>query len=73
MGEKGKEYQTVVLAALLHDVGKLLGRGRFALLERGQHPQFSATFVSANLGIFSPVCDVLLLRELYLVNTFETI
>lgn len=59
-----KEYNTIVLAALLHDVGKLLGRGRFALLERGQHPQFSATFVNANSGIFSPVCDVPLLREL---------
>ena len=31
-----KEYHTIFLAALLHDVGKLLGRGPFALLERGQ-------------------------------------
>ncbi|MBA7660696.1 CRISPR system single-strand-specific deoxyribonuclease Cas10/Csm1 (subtype III-A) [subsurface metagenome] len=59
-----KEYQTVLLAALLHDVGKLLGRGHFALLDKGQHPRFSAEFVGAFQEIFSQVSDVSLLREL---------
>ncbi len=59
-----KEYQTIVLAALLHDVGKLLGRGRFSLLDRGQHPKFSAEFVGAFQEIFAVVSDVPLLREL---------
>jgi len=36
-----KEYQTVVLAALLHDIGKALMRGDFGsgLRIEGQHPQ----------------------------------
>ena len=59
-----KEYQTVVLAALLDDIGKLLGRGRFSLLDKGQHPRFSAEFVGAFSEIFSHVGDVPMLREL---------
>jgi len=58
------EYQTVVLAALLHDIGKLLGRGSFALLDKGQHPKFSADFIGAFQGIFAPLADVPLLRTL---------
>lgn len=38
-----KEYQTVVLAALLHDIGKLLHRGREEYI--GKHEQASAKFV----------------------------
>jgi CRISPR-associated protein Csm1 len=59
-----KEYQTVVLAALLHDIGKFLGRGRFSLLDKRQHPKFSADFVSAFPEVFAPVSDVSLLQEL---------
>ncbi|MFC1893772.1 type III-A CRISPR-associated protein Cas10/Csm1 [Chloroflexota bacterium] len=64
MVDDTKEYHTVVLAALLHDVGKLLGRGKFAQLDRGQHPKFSSDFVSAFSEVFSQVSDVPLLREL---------
>ena len=35
------QYQTVVLAALLHDVGKFIHRGRFLYLDKGQHWKFS--------------------------------
>ena len=59
-----KEYQTVVLAALLHDIGKFIGRGSFKMLDKGQHPKFSSDFVSAFNDIFSPCCDVPLLQEL---------
>jgi CRISPR-associated protein Csm1 len=59
-----REYQTVVLAAFLHDVGKLLGRGSFALIDKGQHPKFSAEFVEAFSQTFTAVSDVFLLREL---------
>jgi len=63
--ERGNgEYQTVVLAALLHDVGKLLGRGSFAILDKGQHPRFSADFISAFGDIFADAADVSLLKEL---------
>ena len=64
MERKTKEYQTVVLAGLLHDIGKLLGQGRFALLDKGQHPRFSSEFVGAFSDIFGSVSDVPLLREL---------
>jgi CRISPR-associated protein Csm1 len=59
-----REYQTVILAGFLHDIGKLLGRGRFKLLDKGQHPEFSATFVSAHQDFFSRFVDAELLREL---------
>jgi CRISPR-associated protein Csm1 len=58
------EYQTVILAAFLHDIGKLLGRGTFKLLDKGQHPQFSATFVSAHSKLFSKIAEIELLHEL---------
>jgi len=34
------QYQTVVLAALLHDVGKFIHRGRFLYLDKDQHQAF---------------------------------
>lgn len=41
-----KEYQTVILAALLHDIGKFTGRVNGA---RGKHPILSAEFVNSDL------------------------
>ncbi len=38
-----REYQTVILAALLHDVGKFMNRGDSV---RRKHPLFSADYVS---------------------------
>ena len=38
-----KEYQTVILAALLHDIGKLLHRG--SVEYKGKHEYASATFI----------------------------
>lgn len=64
MEQHTKEYQTVLLAALLHDVGKLLGHGRFLPLNKGQHPRFSAEFVEAFPEVFTRVSDAPLLREL---------
>ena len=60
-----REYQTVVLAALLHDVGKMLQRGSFGSLEtKGQHPQVSSDFVSAFKDFFSRFLDFDLLKTL---------
>jgi CRISPR-associated protein Csm1 len=60
-----KEYQTVILAALLHDIGKLLQRGSFGSLDtKGQHPQVSSDFVSAFRDFFSQFVDFDLLQSL---------
>ncbi|RLC96210.1 MAG: type III-A CRISPR-associated protein Cas10/Csm1 [Chloroflexi bacterium] len=61
-----KEYQTVVLAAFLHDIGKALMRGDFGsgLRIEGQHPQVSANFVSAFKELFSKISDPDLLLQL---------
>lgn len=59
-----KTYNTVVLGAFLHDVGKFLGRGKFEILDKGQHPKFSADFVAAFSPLFQKVADVELLRML---------
>jgi len=64
VGLDNSEYRTVILAAFLHDIGKLLGRGKFQMLDKGQHPKFSADFVSAYSDLFKPYCDVALLKEL---------
>lgn len=61
---EGTEYQTVILAAFLHDIGKFLGRGSFKILDKGQHPAFSSTFISAHGSFFSNMADVPLLKEL---------
>lgn len=63
--ENQREYQTVVLASLLHDVGKLLQRGSFGSLDiKGRHPQVSADFISAFSSLFSSVADMELLKTL---------
>ncbi|MGQ9595696.1 MAG: type III-A CRISPR-associated protein Cas10/Csm1, partial [Anaerolineae bacterium] len=60
-----REFQTVVLAALLHDVGKLLQRGSFGALDvKGPHPQVSADFVSAFRPLFESVADTDVLATL---------
>ena len=59
------EYQTVVLSGLLHDIGKLLQRGSFGAIDiKGKHPAISANFITAFSDVFSPTCDVSLLRTL---------
>lgn len=64
VGLEKREYNTVLLAAFLHDIGKLLGRGTFKLLDKGQHPEFSATFISAHKSLFSQVAEPTLLETL---------
>lgn len=59
------EYRTVVLGALLHDIGKLLQRGSFGKLDtKGQHPAVSSVFVRAFQRVFSPIADIDLLDTL---------
>ena len=62
--EDVEEYRTVILAAFLHDIGKLLGRGSFEMLDKGQHPKFSADFVNAFKQVFAQIADADLLKEL---------
>jgi len=66
MAQRNREYQTIVLAALLHDIGKLIHRGKFLHLEKGQHPEHSRWFVGAQKHVFAPTADVPLLEELVL-------
>lgn len=59
------EFRTVVLAALLHDIGKFLQRGSFGSLDtKGKHPQVSGVFISAYESLFAEVADVSLLKTL---------
>ncbi len=53
-----------MLAAFLHDIGKLLGRGNFQAIDKGQHPKYSSDFISSFPEIFSQVSDADLLKEL---------
>ncbi|MDI6872036.1 MAG: type III-A CRISPR-associated protein Cas10/Csm1 [Bacillota bacterium] len=67
MKDHNLEFQTVVLAALLHDVGKLVQRGSFGSLDvSGRHPKVSADFVSLPIvsGLLGAACDQALLRTL---------
>jgi len=59
-----REYQTVVLGALLHDIGKYLQRGQFGGKVAGQHPQVGAVFISAWQDDFARCVDAGLLRTL---------
>jgi CRISPR-associated protein Csm1 len=60
-----REYQTVIMAALLHDVGKMLQRGSFGALDtKGQHPEVSVTFLNAFREFFSRFVDFELLKAL---------
>ena len=65
MQANNKEYRTVVLAGLLHDIGKLLQRGSFGELDiKGKHPAVSARFVGAFSDCFNLVSNVDLLKLL---------
>jgi CRISPR-associated protein Csm1 len=60
-----QEYRTVVLASLLHDIGKMLQRGSFGGIDiKGKHPAISADFVSAFHECFEQVNDLPLLKTL---------
>ncbi|OPX90698.1 MAG: hypothetical protein A4E53_00875 [Pelotomaculum sp. PtaB.Bin104] len=61
-----KEYQTIILAGLLHDVGKFIQRSDFkgALRVTGKRPAVSASFIRAKSAVFEQVSDVSLLAEL---------
>ncbi len=64
-GFNQKEYQTVVLAALLHDAGKMLQRGSFGNLDTGgKHPKVSSVFVGAFKKFFSEFVDFELFQTL---------
>jgi len=60
------EYQTILMAGLIHDIGKFLQRSDFkgSLRVTGKHPEASANFVKAKAEVFSKVTDVDLLVEL---------
>ncbi|KWT94954.1 type III-A CRISPR-associated protein Cas10/Csm1 [Candidatus Magnetominusculus xianensis] len=66
MGEfNQREYQTVLLGALLHDVGKMLQRGSFGELDTtGKHPLVSSHFVSAFNSFFSRITTFQLLQNI---------
>jgi CRISPR-associated protein Csm1 len=59
-----EEYQTVILAALLHDIGKFLQRGSLSLSIKEKHPEVSARFVAAFRQLFAEVADPELLKTL---------
>jgi CRISPR-associated protein Csm1 len=62
--EQQREYRTVVLGALLHDIGKYFQRGAFGGMVTGQHPQVGALFVGAGHEDFARCVDADLLRTL---------
>jgi CRISPR-associated protein Csm1 len=62
--EQQREYRTVILGALLHDIGKYLQRGDFGGVVAGQHPQVGAVFVNAWHDYFDRCVDANLLRTL---------
>ncbi len=65
MQANNEEYRTVVLAGLLHDIGKLLQRGSFGGLDiKGKHPAISANFIAAFAECFSEVSDGEVLKTL---------
>lgn len=64
-GFNQREYQTVVLGALLHDVGKMLQRGSFGSLDTGgKHPQVTSKFASAFRDFYSGFAGFDLLQTL---------
>lgn len=45
-----REYQTIVLAAHLHDIGKLIHRGKFLQPDTGRHAEFSGDLPARAFG-----------------------
>jgi len=59
-----KEYQTLILGALLHDIGKFFQRGSFGFLDiKGKHPQVSVNFINAFKDFFERFVDFPLFKE----------
>lgn len=59
-----KEYHTVILGALLHDVGKYIQRARGKILGKGKHPKISSNFVEEFKQYFNKCVDAELLKIL---------
>lgn len=61
-----KEYHTVILGALLHDIGKFLQKGDFghSIRIEGKHPEVSENFVKAFKDYFVHTTDTDLLCTL---------
>ena len=61
-----REYETLLLAALLHDVGKFYQKGKQGgvIDNSGAHPGVSRQFVEYFAPMFDPFVDVGLLKEL---------
>ncbi|MBM3216465.1 type III-A CRISPR-associated protein Cas10/Csm1 [Candidatus Poribacteria bacterium] len=66
-GDTQRQYQTVVLGALLHDVGKYIHRARdasIAAATSGTHQRVGARFVSEYQEYFARCADVDLLADM---------
>jgi CRISPR-associated protein Csm1 len=61
---KKLEYQTVLLGALLHDIGKYLHRGKDKTWGKGKHPKVGANFVEEWKNLFSQCVNADLLKTL---------
>lgn len=60
-----REYRTVALAGLLHDIGKFLQRGEYGGIQvKGKHPVVSRNFIIAFKDFFSRIVDADLLSIL---------
>lgn len=59
-----REYRTVVLAALLHDIGKYLHRGDFGGMVSGPHPEVGANLLRAHAEAFGQCVDAEVLTVL---------
>ena len=61
------QYNTVVLAALLHDIGKLYQKGNADYIStRGKHPEVSINFINKFKSLFEKFVDINMLQELVL-------
>lgn len=60
-----KVYNTVLLGALLHDIGKMLQRGDFGALNfKGKHPELSGQFIAMWGNFLSAWADLELLESI---------
>lgn len=59
------QFNTIVLAALLHDLGKFLQKGKFGSLKvNDKHPEVTGNFVRAYASSLKEICNVDLLETL---------